>query len=254
MQIASAGINFTNTLQMDASATFDIGKVDDMVDGLTGAGTVDNSGSSAHILTIGDNNGGGTFSGDITESGTTGGTKIIKIGTGTEIFSGTTHYTGITAVSNGTLLVNGTLAATAVTVASGATFGGTGTAGGAVIYQSGAFATNILTISGGNNTTPLIVSGALTMTNTTFYVNYSGVIPEGTYNLINAGSVAGSSTVNQSPTLTGGGSLAANDTAKVSISGAHVVLTVTCGGPTATVRGGTARPFAAATARRSMRT
>ena len=74
-------------------------------------------------LTVSATNGGTvTFSGDIT-----GGSGVIKEGTGTVLFTGTKSYTGTTTVSGGTLTINGTLASSSVAVNSGATLAGTGT-------------------------------------------------------------------------------------------------------------------------------
>jgi autotransporter-associated beta strand protein len=76
---------------------------------------------------------------------------IVKLGTGTQVFSGNNSYTAGTTVNAGTLLVNGQTGSEsgtgsgAVTVNGGGTFGGTGRAAGAVTINSGG------TVSGGDS-------------------------------------------------------------------------------------------------------
>lgn len=116
-------------------ARIDLNGFNQTVNGLfdAGLGVIDNShATNPSILTVGDNDGGGTFSGQLIDSGA-GGFSLVKTGAGAWVFNGTGDYTGTTTVSAGTLLVNGDLSAATgdLTVAAGATLGGSGTIGGA---------------------------------------------------------------------------------------------------------------------------
>ncbi len=80
------------------------------VDALTGSGTVQNSyvPLGTMLLTVGVNNGSGTFSGTIV--GTGGNIAFTKAGTGTETLISNNTYTGTTTISGGVLqLGDGTL-------------------------------------------------------------------------------------------------------------------------------------------------
>jgi autotransporter-associated beta strand protein len=82
--------------------TLDLNTNNVIINGLSGSGTVDNAtGSGAYLLTIGDNNRSGTFSGVIKNS--SGTVAVSKIGTGTITLSGASTYGGDTTVSQGTL-------------------------------------------------------------------------------------------------------------------------------------------------------
>ncbi len=69
----------------------------------------------------------------------TGSLAVNKLGAGTTILTGTNAYTGTTAISTGILAINGNQATATglVAVGSGAQLQGTGTAGGAVVVNSG---------------------------------------------------------------------------------------------------------------------
>ena len=70
------------------------------INGLSGNGTI-NSTTFGSILTLGDNDANGTFSGSILPGNV--GTAIAKIGSGTQVLSGTNTYAGATAINAGTL-------------------------------------------------------------------------------------------------------------------------------------------------------
>jgi autotransporter-associated beta strand protein len=128
-------------LHLATNATAQINGNDWRVDALTGEGTVQLNYINYRSITVGANNGSGTFAGVLNEgSGAAGGytLSLIKAGTGTEILTGTNTYSGSTTVSGGTLLVNGSLGSNSpVTVQTNATLGGLGTIAGSVTLQNG---------------------------------------------------------------------------------------------------------------------
>ena len=131
-----------------------------VVDALTGGGVIGNAYNGSFALTVGASNtvnnaaygvasNTATFSGVIKDvegynGQGTGPTSLIKVGTGTQIFSGTNTYTGVTSVNAGSLVINGDQSAAtgAVTVAAGATnataarLKGTGTVGGNTTFAA----------------------------------------------------------------------------------------------------------------------
>jgi autotransporter-associated beta strand protein len=99
---------------------------------LTGGGTVEigHQGGAVYnqALSLGNDNGSGTFSGVIADGASQ--LSVMKTGSGTETLSGTNTYTGSTTVSNGVLVVNGSLAPGAgLYVAPAGTLAGNGTVG-----------------------------------------------------------------------------------------------------------------------------
>ena len=87
------------------SGFIDLAGFNETINGLSGAGTVDNiTSGTSNTLTLGDGNATGTnFSGII--QNTNGSLSLTKIGTGTQILSGASTYTGATLISNGTLQI-----------------------------------------------------------------------------------------------------------------------------------------------------
>ena len=142
------------------------------VDALTGSGTVQHTsyGGSAENLTVGVNNGTGTFTGNITN--TTGYVlNLVKSGTGTQILSGSNGYTGTTTVNGGTLQIG-----------NGAT-GSISTTGAVTVNAGGTLALNLansgtlgnqINISGG--VVNMIGSGTNTLS------GYLGGFPSGVMN------------------------------------------------------------------------
>ncbi len=121
-------------MNVAGGAYLDLWDGDITVDALTGSGTVNKAWSGTHTLTVGVDNGSGTFSGTISNlgdagggySGAGGGTlNLVKSGTGTQTLSGAISYTGATTISSGTLQVSGQSyfnVGRTTTVASGAVF------------------------------------------------------------------------------------------------------------------------------------
>ena len=90
------------TLNVASNGTFDL-KNGVTIGGLTGSGTVSNSGVGKVITLAGASS--YTFSGSITQN-----TLLTKSGTGTQTLSGTSTYTGTTTISGGTLVAGNTAA------------------------------------------------------------------------------------------------------------------------------------------------
>jgi len=91
LQLGAANVipNGANKGDVTVTGTLDLNTYSDTINGLSGAGTVDNSAAGAPILAIGNNNDTSTFSGVI--KNTVGTVAIAKIGTGTLTLSGPTR-------------------------------------------------------------------------------------------------------------------------------------------------------------------
>jgi autotransporter-associated beta strand protein len=116
-------------LIINSGGTLLLNNTNQGINGLSGAGVVNKSGSNTKTFTVGNNNANGNFTGTITMTGTGGNSGVTKVGTGTQTFGGnvTLPGSGALTTNGGTSLVNAVLAAASTTVASGATLGGTGT-------------------------------------------------------------------------------------------------------------------------------
>ena len=124
-------------------------------DALSGGGWLQYaSGTNPHAITLGTNNGGGTFSGTISNGGL-GPVSFVKTGTGTQILSGANSYTGVTTISQGNLTVNGSLVSP-VTVNSGGILSGTGRLTSMTVTTGGS-------LSPGNPLGSMQMSGTLSL-------------------------------------------------------------------------------------------
>ena len=166
---------------------------------LTLTGTINSGNTNKTINVL--NTGVTTFSGAITNSGTSSVGGALNIaGTGILVLTGTNTYPGTTAISGGRVLINtpsggsGTSTNT-VTVNAGGTLGGIGNIGGNVNFASGGQA--YLFKSAGSSDTPLTLAGNLALNGNTVVVDLGGTttLTTGTYNLLNyAGTLSGSFT------------------------------------------------------------
>ncbi len=143
LQFSTAGAsNFANTDLTLTNATMNIG-VGTNGDANTAGATIKSlngngrvwTDTTSNTLTVGANNGTGSFSGVLANGTAT--LSLTKTGTGTQILSGANTYTGGTTITTGTLAVNGSLANTTTTIQTGATLQGSGTIGGSVTIQTG---------------------------------------------------------------------------------------------------------------------
>jgi fibronectin-binding autotransporter adhesin len=106
LQVGPAGDQIPDASNVDLGAgTFlRLNNDGEAINSLTGSGTIDNI-VGANTLTIGSNNGGGTFSGTLQNG--SGALSIIKAGTGTQTLTGAVGaFTGSVAINGGTLTLN----------------------------------------------------------------------------------------------------------------------------------------------------
>lgn len=154
---------------------------------------------------------------DDTTNGVTTSGGIVKIGTGVLTLDGTNTYTGGTVINSGSLVVGDATNPKAsiegnVTVNTGTILGGSGTISGTVINNGGAVApANVLTVGGyiqgsdgilapeitpsttaGTTASELKVTGTAVIGGGTLSVGYgSGFLKPGTYQIFDAGAIAG---------------------------------------------------------------
>ena len=151
-------------VSISASGQLDLNAFSETINGLTGTGTVDNTGAGTATLTVGDNNAVGTFDGVITN--TAGTLSLVKIGTNTLTLSGTNGYSGGTTNSGATGSINAN--------------------------SSRAFGTGPFIFDGGRR---LVIATGLDVTNAIIIGGNSGLTGRG---LVEAGTAAGIATISGS--------------------------------------------------------
>jgi fibronectin-binding autotransporter adhesin len=217
-------------------------QVASLSDGAPGGGAIINSSLMASVLTISASGGSTTFSGAIQGGGTLGAISLVIGGSGIQVLSGSNTYTGPTAVNGGELVVDGSLLSP-VTVNSGGTLAGIGSLSSVIINDGGHLAP-------GDSPGKLILSGTLafmsgakmdyelgTPADSDEILMGSGVLAlagqqfsdfnfaalagfgDGTYMLIDAGSITGSLGADTSGSING-------HSANIAIQGNDLVLTV----------------------------
>jgi autotransporter-associated beta strand protein len=85
---------------VNSGGVFDLAGFSETINGLSGAGLIYNSSATASTLTIGNGNGGGTWSGTV--SNLTGTVTFIKTGTGSLTLTGTNYLGGTSQFNGGT--------------------------------------------------------------------------------------------------------------------------------------------------------
>jgi filamentous hemagglutinin family protein len=96
---ANVNLAFSQNHNLIVNGDWRLYSANPSINSLTGSGTVTTYGG-APLLSIGNNNGGGVFSGVMS-----GAMSLIKNGTGTQILSGANSYTGTTTINGGTLQI-----------------------------------------------------------------------------------------------------------------------------------------------------
>jgi filamentous hemagglutinin family protein len=188
------------------------------INSLTGSGSVTSQGGAAQV-SVGNNNGAGTFSGTISGSGANA-LSLVKNGSGTQILTGTNTYSGTTSVNAGTLQVGnggaaGTLGSGAVTIAAPANVTAYRSDASVVIANtiSGAGALNFLGtgVSGqsayslsANNSN---FTGKINLTASRLTIGAAAQVGTASINVNSGASVyiAGGSTINNALSLAGNG-------------------------------------------------
>ena len=225
------------------------------VDALTGSGTVESGFSSrtTSSITVGLNNGTGTFSGTIQNSTGGGVGRVIKRGTGTQTLSGANTYTGLTTVSTGTLVANNASAlgttALGTIVSSGATLAlpGNISIGAEPLTLSGSGISNIGALS---NTAGInSFGGAITLAAASSIGSSAGTLTLSGA-IVNAGfglAFDGAGDLTASGEISGTGSLVKTGAGTAVLSAVNIysgVTTVSAG----TLRGGLTNAFSSTSA------
>jgi autotransporter-associated beta strand protein len=198
------------------TGTLDANGINGIVNGVSGAGSIDNSAAGSAALTVGANNTTCIFGGVIKNTG--GALSLIKTGTGALTLSGANTFTGGLFINSGT--VTGTVAnALGGTGVGSVTIGDTtGSANASLISGAALTLANPITARAGS-------SGVLTLgTSGNNASIFSGPFTLNNILTLDAGSGSGTVTLNNSaPGITGSGTLRVNGggTASVTLSGVN---------------------------------
>ncbi len=152
---AASASTSTFVMSVQGSSTWDYNGAAGQVGGLSGSGTVTDSGAAA-ALTVNLASGTQTFSGNLGGSNAAN-VSFTKSGAGTQVFSGNSSYTGATAINAGTLNVSGSLASSTIAVNNTASLIVTGSVAGATTVNSG----GVLAGTGNGSTTGALGSVVL---------------------------------------------------------------------------------------------
>ncbi|MFO1487823.1 MAG: autotransporter-associated beta strand repeat-containing protein [Verrucomicrobiota bacterium] len=106
LQLGAAGVipDGSGKGNVSLNGILDLNGFTETINGLSGAGVVDNTAAAAATLIVGSNNAGGTFSGVIKNSG--GALGLVKTGTGALTLSGNNTFSGGVVLQNGAGTLN----------------------------------------------------------------------------------------------------------------------------------------------------
>jgi autotransporter-associated beta strand protein len=220
---AAERIANTTDVSIATATALNLAGFSETIDALTGSGTVTSSVSGAATLSVGSNDGSGTFSGSIQNG--SGTVALTKTGSGTLTLTGSNTYTGTTSINNGTLALAGSsnnniansatvsiatgafltvagLSSSRFDLASGQTLSGTGTvSGGTLKALSGSF------VVPGTSTGKLNTGNVSLESGSTFTVEVNGSTPGSGHDqldatgtvTINGATLSASGTITSSP-------------------------------------------------------
>jgi autotransporter-associated beta strand protein len=187
--------NGTGNGNVSVDSTLDLNGFSETLNGLSGAGIVDNAtNSTSSTLTVGGNDESGTFSGVLQNSGTSSTLNLIKTGAGSQTLSGANAHTGSTAINGGTLKLGNQSAlggTTGIAMAGGTALVPTVSGANAIdisvpitVGATGTTATITAPDVPGSGTTnfPVTISGGISGDGN---VNFSGVSTTNAYGVIN---------------------------------------------------------------------
>ena len=221
--LANADVTLTNATMNVGKGLNDANTAGATVKSLSGNGRV-YADTTNNTLTVGQNDGSGTFSGVLANG--TAVLSLVKTGSGTQVLSGLKSYTGTTAVNGGTLVLSGPNTTTGIMTINGGTLqAGSATAFGSADYATLLFGSgstgkvrlfgNSMTVVGLNTNanigTPILESASALAGTDTLTVNnaaantFAGVLQDGSTRLLAlTKGAAGTLTLSGTNTYTGG--------------------------------------------------
>jgi autotransporter-associated beta strand protein len=149
--------NLTDVV-INTGGVLDLNDHSEVIDALTGNGSIRNGGAGTTRLYTNNGNTSSTFGGVIQNG--SGTVELTKQGTGTLTLSGANTFTGTTNVAAGTLQITGSIASPTITVPTGATLSGNGTVAGAVTVSGTLASSNSIGSVVANNGATINVAGA----------------------------------------------------------------------------------------------
>jgi autotransporter-associated beta strand protein len=144
------------SVSIDTNGTVDLAGFSETLNGLSGYGSVSNSGTAVSTLTIGSDGTGGNWSGNMTPGSS--GITLLKVGNGTLVLSGTNTLTGQSQINGGTTMLTNN----AVVSSTEFWIGQNVTTGAVVVATGAALNTTSWVVVGRNNVAAngtLIVNG-----------------------------------------------------------------------------------------------
>ena len=221
--LANADVTLTNATMNVGKGLNDANTAGATVKSLSGNGRV-YADTTNNTLTVGQNDGSGTFSGVLANG--TAVLSLVKTGSGTQVLSGTNTYTGTTTINSGTLVLSGPNTTTGIMTINGGTLqAGSATAFGSADYATLLFGSgstgkvrlfgNSMTVVGLNTNanigTPILESASALAGTDTLTVNnaaantFAGVLQDGSTRLLAlTKGAAGTLTLSGTNTYTGG--------------------------------------------------